>query len=103
MLHTGDFNERFDHSTIDDEEQPEDDEDEIDNYIKGPTVINPKICSNCKKHILEVRRYHKKDTENNVLYCDNCGYLCIICGISLPDPSKRSRIAIIKCANGHSL
>ena len=98
MLHTGSFNERFDYSDIDDDE-----EEEVDNYIKGPDVLNPKICPRCKKYILEIRKYHRKDAKNNVLYCENCGYLCIRCGELIAIPPKRSGKAVIECINKHRL
>ena len=100
MLHTGSFNERFDNSIPDNEEQTEDEED---NYIQRPGVIKRKICPHCKKYDLEVRKYDEKDAVNNVLYCKNDGYLCFICKESLPDPSKHSRKTDIKCVNEHSL
>jgi len=100
MLHTGSFNERFDNSIPDDEEQPEDEEEEEDNYIQGPTELQPRICPHCKKYNLEVRKYHGKDAKNNVLHCENCGYLCIICKDFLPNPSKRK--VVLTCTNGHS-
>jgi len=99
MLHTGSFSEGF--GNYDEEEFEDDEGEEVDNYIKGPTVINPVICPHCKKYYLEVRKYHKKDAANNVLHCENCGYLCIICKDYLPDPSKRN--VVLTCANGHSL
>ena len=103
MLHTGSFNERFDNAIPDNEEQTEDEEEEEGNYIQGPGVIKRKICPLCEKYDLEVRKYDDKDAVNNVLYCENDGYLCIICKKSLPNPSKRSPKAAIKCINGHSL
>lgn len=104
MLHSGNFNKSFDYSDIDDDEQPADDEeDEVDNYIKGPDVLHPIICKHCKKYYLELRRYDRKDPEKNVLYCENDGYLCKVCGDPIPRPSKRPRKTEIMCVNGHSL
>lgn len=99
MLHTGRFNEHF--GNFDEEAFEDDEEEEVDHYIKGPTVLNPVICPHCKKYTLEVRKYHEKDAANNVLHCKNCGYLCILCKEPLPGPSKHN--AAIKCSNGHSL
>ncbi len=104
MLHTSSFNElSYNYILADEESFEEEEEEEEDNYIRGPTDINPKICSHCRKYPLEVRKYYKKDVENNVLHCENCGYLCIICQGFLPSPSKRSRKTVLMCLNGHSV
>ena len=102
MLQSGSFDERFDSSDIDDASWPDDDEEEEeDHYLKGPDVLNPRICPKCKKHLLEARKYQTTDAKNNVWYCENCHYICIRCGELISTPSKRSRKAVITCSDVH--
>jgi len=101
MLHTGSFNERYDSSDIDDEEQPDDDQEErVDHSFKGPDELTPNICPECKQYELKARRYNKKDPANNIRYCENCGYLrCIRCGKSQSGSSGRARKIVIQCSD----
>ena len=106
MLQTGGFDERFDHSDIDDDEQPYDDEEEEDdNRIRGYDRLNPNICEKCEKGELKPQKYRRNDPKNNVLQCENCGsYFCIICGSFIHGPTKPSRKTDIMCEkNKHKI
>jgi hypothetical protein len=88
-------------------EQPIEDEtkkDEEDNYIRGRTDIVPdEICCHCNKYVLQVRDYQLKSVKKHVLYCENDGYLCIICRDFLPDPPEHPQQDILICPKGHHL
>lgn len=104
MLPTGNFNDLLDNDMPANEESSEDEtEEEEDNYIRGRTDIDPEICPHCNKYPLEGRKYPLKNTQKSVLYCENDGYLCIICRSFLPDPPQHPQQTVLICPKGHVL
>lgn len=79
-------------------------ENKEDYYIRNRTDIEPEeICGYCNKHALEAREYQLKSLKKPALYCENCGYLCIICRAYLPDPPEHPQEDTLTCPKGHRL
>ncbi len=105
MLSTGNFSTLSSSNILSSEESSKDEmeEEDEDSYIKGRTDIEPDICPHCNKYPLEKRKYPLKNIKKSVLYCENDGYLCIICRSFLPDPPEHPQQDVLICPRGHNL
>ncbi len=106
MLSSGNFDDLSGSQMLASEQSTEDEtkKEKEDYYIRGRTDIEPEeICCHCNKYVLKSREYQLKSVKKPVLYCENCGYLCIICRDFLPDPPEHPQQDILICPTGHSL